>query len=70
MESKPAPGDAGTDSGEDDDAKVAAGAANRLQATAAEEAAPANRRKAAAGSPFLLHITLRLLVACTQNPKP
>ncbi|BDA45639.1 hypothetical protein COCOBI_07-4260 [Coccomyxa sp. Obi] len=50
VESKPAPGDAGTDSGEDDDAKVAAGAAERPQATAAEEAAPASRRKAAAGN--------------------
>ena len=55
VESKPAPGDAGTDSGEDDDAKVAAVAADRPQATAAEEILPVSRRKTAAGSPPMPH---------------
>ncbi len=48
-ESKPAPGDAGTDSGEDDDAKLASSAAEQPQPARAAADDLAGKRSGAAG---------------------
>lgn len=64
MESKPAPGDAGTDSGEDEDAKLASGAAEQPQPARAAADTLAGKRSGAAGTPslILLFVVFRLFL--------
>ena len=64
MESKPAPGDAGTDSGEDEDAKLACGAAEQPQPARAAADTLAGKMTGAAGTPslILLFVVFRLFL--------